>query len=479
MANTLYWHDYETFGLDPRRDRPVQFAGIRTDENLNEIGDPLNIHAKPAGDMLPHPGACLVTHITPRIAWEKGVPEADFIERIRQELAQPGTCGVGYNSIRFDDEFTRYTLYRNLHDPYAREWRDGNSRWDIIDMVRAAHDLRPDGIEWPKNEESGRTSFRLELLTAANGIGHEQAHDALSDVRATIALARLIKQRKPRLYDFCYKLRKKGEVMKMVDPRAMTPLVHTSGMFAGDHGCTTLVAPLAAHPVNKNSVIVFDLRSDPAPLLELDAEAIRERVYTKREELPEGVERIPLKELHFNKSPVIAPAKTMDEATAERLGIDLNTCRRHWKLLSQAPEVAEKLRAVFAGREFEESGDPDHNLYGGGFFSDDDRRRMEEIHTLKPADLVGRDWPFDDARLPEMLFRYRARSWPESLSEEEQGRWSDYCYQRLTDPEGGANITLESYGEEIAALRLEEGRSEEELAILDELEQWGEMVLGG
>ena len=478
MPNTLYWHDYETFGIDPRYDRPVQFAGIRTDEDLNEIGDPLEVFARPTQDMLPHPGACLVTHITPRIAWEKGVPEAEFIGKIHHAFSQPGTCGVGYNSIRFDDEFTRYTLYRNLFDPYAREWRDGNSRWDIIDMVRAAHDLRPEGIEWPKNEK-GRTSFRLELLTAANGIGHEQAHDAVSDVRATIALARIIKERKPRLYDYCYKLRHKGEVMKLVDPRAMSALVHTSRMYSGDHGCTTLTATLAAHPVNRNSAIVYDLRVDPTPLLTLNAEAIRERLYTRSEDLPEGVERIPLKELHFNKSPVVAPAKTLDEQAAERLAIDLEACRRHWKALKEAPGLAEKIKEVFAGREFEPDPDPDHNLYGGGFFSNEDRSRMDEIRSLKPADLVGRDWPFDDARLPEMLFRYRARNWPETLTEEEQQRWSDYCYQRLTDPEGGANITLDQYGEEIARLRMEEERTEEEMAILDELEQWGEMVLGG
>ncbi|GAB6041918.1 exodeoxyribonuclease I [Endothiovibrio diazotrophicus] len=478
MPNTLYWHDYETFGTDPRCDRPVQFAGIRTDEALNEIGEPLEVFARPAADLLPHPGACLITHITPRIAWEKGLPEAEFIERIRRELAAPGTCGVGYNSIRFDDEFTRYTLYRNLHDPYAREWRDGNSRWDIIDMVRAAHDLRPDGIEWPKNEK-GRTSFRLELLTAANGIGHEQAHDAVSDVRATIALARLLKERKPRLYDYCYKLRHKGEVMKLVDPRAMGVLVHTSRMYSSDFGCTTLTATLAAHPVNRNSAIVYDLRVDPTPLLGLDAAAIRERLFTAGDDLPEGVERIPLKELHFNKSPVVAPAKTLDPAAAERLGIDLDACRRHWKALHDEPGLAEKIREVFAGREFPADSDPDHALYGGGFFSDDDRARMEEVHTLRPEELVGRDWPFDDRRLPEMLFRYRARNWPETLTEEEQARWSEYCHRRLTDPEGGANITLERYGEEIDRLRMEETRSEEELAILDELEQWGEMVLGG
>jgi len=196
LPETLYWHDYETFGADPSRDRPVQFAGLRTDLDLNRIGEPLVLYARPANDFLPQPQACLVTGISPQLALERGVPECEFIERILQELARPGTCGAGYNSLRFDDEVTRYTLYRNFHDPYAREWQHGNSRWDIIDLVRTACALRPEGIEWPLRED-GLPSFRLEDLTGANGISHGAAHDALADVEATIALARLVRQRQP------------------------------------------------------------------------------------------------------------------------------------------------------------------------------------------------------------------------------------------------------------------------------------------
>jgi exodeoxyribonuclease-1 len=163
-GTSFYWHDYETFGADPSRDRPVQFAGLRTDAELNVVGESLVIYSRPADDYLPHPQACLVTGISPQLALQQGVPEAEFIRQIHEELALPGTCGVGYNSLRFDDEVTRYTLYRNFYDPYAREWQNGNSRWDIIDMVRATCALRPEGIEWPLRED-GLPSFRLEDLT--------------------------------------------------------------------------------------------------------------------------------------------------------------------------------------------------------------------------------------------------------------------------------------------------------------------------
>ena len=263
MPDTFYWHDYETFGADPSRDRPVQFAGLRTDFDLNPVGEPLVLFARPADDVLPQPEACLVTGISPQQALEKGLPESEFIGRIERELARPGTCGVGYNSLRFDDEVTRYTLYRNFHEPYAREWQNGNSRWDLIDLVRTANALRPEGIEWPLREDD-LPSFRLEDLTAANGISHESAHDALSDVRATIALARLVRERQPRLYDYVLRHRDKRSAQALLDIATMKPVLHVSGMFGAQRHNIALIVPLALHPVNRNEVICYDLDADPA-----------------------------------------------------------------------------------------------------------------------------------------------------------------------------------------------------------------------
>ncbi|MDA0651168.1 MAG: exodeoxyribonuclease I, partial [Proteobacteria bacterium] len=164
-SESFYWHDYETSGADPSQDRPWQFAGVRTNAQLEIVGEPLTLYAQPTPDRLPHPAAVRVTGITPQEALAKGVPEAQFIARIHAELAQPRTCGVGYNSIRFDDEVTRFTLWRNFRDAYAREWQNGNSRWDLLDVARAYQALRPAGIEWPVRDD-GQTSFRLEDLTA-------------------------------------------------------------------------------------------------------------------------------------------------------------------------------------------------------------------------------------------------------------------------------------------------------------------------
>lgn len=475
-GNTLYWHDYETFGTDAQRDRPVQFAGVRTDEELNIIGEPLNIFARPAQDTLPQPMSTLITGITPQQALEKGLPESEFIARILAELAHPGTCGVGYNSIRFDDEVTRNTLYRNLYDPYGREWQNGNSRWDIIDMVRACRDLRPEGIVWPVKEENGRTSFKLEELTQANGIGHDQAHDALSDVYATIALARLIREKQPRLYEFCYRLRRKQEVSKYIDLREMTPILHTSGMYGSDHGNTRLVVPLAPHPVNKNSVIVFDLSQDPSMLLELGHKKLRERLYTRTEDLPEGVERPALKQILLNKCPVIAPLNTLDGAAAKRLQIDLVQCQqnRH-TLLASRKTVQAKIAKIFEPQPLEGITDPDLMIYSGGFFSDNDKRTMQRIHEVEPQELAAQTWVFEDQRLPELLLRYRARNYPETLSADERAQWLEHCRARLVEGEAG-HLSFEGFFAEIERLRVEEQLDARARELLGQVEAYGRQL---
>lgn len=479
-APSFYWHDYETFGADPSRDRPVQFAGLRTDAELNVIGEPLVIYARPADDFLPHPQACLITGISPQLALDRGVPECEFIARIHAELARPGTCGVGYNSLRFDDEVTRYTLYRNFFDPYAREWQNGNSRWDIIDLLRTAWALRPEGIEWPLRED-GHASFRLEELTAANGIAHTAAHDALSDVQATIAMARLVRERQPKLYDYVLRSRDKRVVQAQLDIPAMKPVLHISGMFGAERFNTALVVPLAMHPDNRNEVICFDLSADPAPLRELSAEALRERLFARRDELAPEQQRPGLKTVHTNRCPVLVPAKMADPAIAARIGLDGERCRRHLALLrewrqQEGAGMTAKVQGVYQGRSFPAITDPDRMLYGGGFFSDHDRRTMDTVRATAPEELAQQSFAFEDARLPEMLFRYRARNYPSSLSAAERAQWDEFRFQRITEPEAGASICLEEYLALVEAL-LQEDRPPVQRQLLQELLEYSDRLL--
>jgi exodeoxyribonuclease-1 len=489
---SFFWHDYETSGTDPRRDRAVQFAGQRTTLELEPIGEPVSIYCKPAADVLPHPAACLVTGISPQHAQREGMVEAEFVARIHDELALPGTCGAGYNSLRFDDEFTRNLLYRNFHDPYEREWKDGNSRWDLIDLARMCYALRPQGIVWPEREiekwAQGNTlcdfrdqgdrkkivpSFKLEDLTAANHLGHEHAHDALSDVQATIALARLLRARQPRLWDFYFALRRKQRAFELLDHVHRVPVLHVSSRYPAERGCLAMIVPLAPHPTQNNGVIVYDLDIDPAPLLELDADDIADRVFTPRADLPEDLERIPIKTVHANKSPALAPLSALNGVDTARIGLDVERCKAHLAQLQNADGLTEKLREVFS-RTRDECGvvDPDLAIYSG-FASDADKRLFREVRRTPPEQLGARKFAFADARWPELLFRYRARNWPDTLDANEAQRWRDFCRTRLTTQTDATALTLPDYFAEIARLRAAPTTRTDQFALLDQLEAWG------
>jgi exodeoxyribonuclease-1 len=450
---TFYWHDYETFGTDPRRDRPVQFAGIRTDFDFNVVDDPLVVYCKPGADCLPHPDACLITGITPQLAEEKGVCEAEFIRQIHDQLIQPNTCTLGYNSLRFDDEITRNCLYRNFYDPYAREWQNGNSRWDLIDVLRAAKALRPEGIVWPVNEDGG-PSFRLDQLTLVNNIAHEAAHDALSDVYATLAISQLVKQAQPKLYEFLLQHRVKTEVLNLIQFGSFKPVLHISGKYPAVKNCLAIVLPVCKHPTNANGIIVYDLSVDPEPMLSLSVEEIRLRIFTATADLPEGVARIPLKTVHINKCPVLAPVSVIRPNDAERLQIDLALCYANIDKIKAAAGLADKLGAVFGDQDYaKQDSDPDLEIYSGGFFSENDKRQMIKIRAMPSEQLAKTAFKFTDSRLSEMLFRYRARNYPQTLNADEQLRWNEFCVNRLTGRQAGAGILFDDYFSRLEELR--------------------------
>jgi exodeoxyribonuclease-1 len=476
--HTFLWHDYETFGVVPRRDRPAQFAAIRTDADLNEIGEPIMLYCQPASDYLPDPQACLITGITPQHCLEHGVPEHQFAAAINAAFSEPGTIGVGYNTIRFDDEVTRFLFWRNLMDPYAREWQNGCGRWDLLDVVRMAYALRPDGIAWPQHDD-GRPSFKLEHLTRENGIAHAAAHDALSDVRATIALARLLRSKQPKLFDFCLELRRKDKVateMGMHLDRALRqPVLHVSGMFPAERGCLAMVMPLATHPTNKNEVLVWDCRHDPSELFTLNVEAIRQRLFTRSADLPEGVTRLPIKSVHLNKSPMlVGNLKTLNPALATRWELDIEQGLAHARIAAAGPDMAAVWQQVFQREPAGTAIDVDEDLYGG-FVSTADRRRLDALRAETPAKLAASRPSFDDERLTQLLFRYRARNFPDTLSEDELQAWEEHRAARLFDgEEAGTARTIDQLIGEIDALsETADERGEEILAALYE---YAEMI---
>ncbi|ELY2736022.1 exodeoxyribonuclease I [Cronobacter dublinensis] len=467
---TFLFHDYETFGKSPSLDRPAQFAALRTDENFNVIGEPEVFYCKPADDYLPQPEAVLITGITPQVALARGENEAEFARRIHALFTVPKTCVVGYNNVRFDDEVTRNIFYRNFYDPYAWSWQHDNSRWDLLDVMRACYALRPEGIVWPENSD-GLPSFRLEHLTVANGIEHANAHDAMADVHATIAMAQLVKTRQPRMFDYLYTYRSKQKLATLIDIVQMKPLVHVSGMFGAWRGNTSWIAPIAWHPDNRNAVIVVDLAGDINPLLELDADALRERLYTPKAALGDD-SAVPVKLVHLNKCPVLAQANTLRPEDAERLGIDRQHCLNNLKVLRDAPQVREKLVALFAeAPPFPPTSNVDAQLYDG-FFSDADRAAMRIVLQMPPQNLPALDITFVDKRIEKLLFNYRARNFPGTLSEPEQQRWLNHRRDVFT-PE-----FLQAYAQELEMLYNQYESDKEKTALLKALYQYAQEIVG-
>ena len=475
MPASFLFYDLETFGTDPRRSRIAQVAAIRTDAALEQIDDPVDFLVQPADDLLPSPGATLVTGIAPQRALREGVNEAEALSRIFEEMARPETCTLGYNSLRFDDEFVRHGLFRNFFDPYEREWRGGNSRWDLLDVLRLACALRPDGIEWPRRED-GHVSFRLEHLAEANGVRDGDAHEALSDVRALIGMARRLRQAQPKLWEYALRLRDKRHAARLLDLSAMQPVLHVSQRYAAARMCAAAVLPLARHPSIDSRMVVFDLDGDPDALLDLDAGAIAERLYIRQADLPEGESRIPLKEVHLNRCPALVEWAHLREAVFARLGIDpVAVEARARRLQAAGPGLAEKIRQVYSRGATREPADVDASLYDG-FIADGDRRRFAQVRATPPHLLGTADFGFTDPRLPELLFRYRARNWPQSLSFADRDRWNAYRRRRLCEDAGLSELTFDQARAEIAALRLAHAGDGAKLALLDQLEAWNREI---
>lgn len=450
-TDTFLWYDFETFGVDTRRDRPVQFAAIRTDMNLNVVDDPIDIICRPAADCLPDPTACLITGISPLKALETGLPEKEFADQIFNQMSMPSTCTLGYNTIRFDDEVTRFMFYRNLIDPYQREWKMGNSRWDLLDVVRMTWALKPETLHWPLNE-NGQVSFKLDRLTPANGIGHENAHDALSDVRATIELARMIKTGQPELFDYAFGLRNKNVVSKKLDLLNRKPVLHISGRFPVEQGCMAMVVPIAKLPDNANGIICFNLSQSPDILTRLTVEEIQYRLFSTRDALEEsGLERIGLKVIHINKSPMIVPAAMLTAEIAQKFGHDLDVIHSNYEAIKSLPDLSQILSQVFQ-RQFDEDSDVDVQLYQE-FISNQDRARLNDVREWSPFSASIKDIGFQDKRLPELLFRYWCRNWPEQIPEQFRPVWQEWCRKALTESNFGAPRTVASVKRELEVLR--------------------------
>lgn len=475
MAASFYFYDLETSGFNPKEARIVQFAGQRTDMDLKPIGEPHNFLLRLSDDVLPDPDAVLITGITPQKTIAEGMHEVEFLKIFQEQIALPDTIFVGFNTVRFDDEFMRYLMYRNFHDPYEWQWRDGRGKWDILDVVRMTRALRPEGIEWPFDSKGSPTN-RLELLTKLNGLSHEAAHDALSDVQATIDVARLIRGKQPKLFDFLLKMSDKKEAARLV--MGKQPFVYTSGKYAGEFEKTTVVGTLAEHP-RSGGALVFDLRHDPQSFMEMDPPALAEAMRRRRDD---PGPRLPVKTLKFNRCPAIAPLSVLDEASQERLKLTPETYMANYKSLLKvqaelAANVTEALGLLdkqMQARLLEDESDVDARLYEG-FFDDQDKTKMGVVRAASADELGSLDLSFKDGRLEALLPLYKARNFPKSLTTEERMTWEKFRERKLLG--GGTESRAAKFFGRLTQLAAQQGLTGEQQYLLEELQLYAQSIL--
>lgn len=477
MSQTFFFYDLETSGVNPRSQRIMQFAGQRTDMELNPVGEPVNILLKLNEDILPDPDAILVTGITPQKTLAEGVTEAEFVNFFDESVNQPNTIFVGFNSIRFDDEFMRFLFWRNFHEPYGWQWKDGNGRWDILDVSRTTRALRPDGIKWPY-DSSGKPTNRLEYLSSVNKLDHTEAHDALSDVKATIAMAKLIKQKQPKLFEYLLNLRHKKTVQEFISSNDV--FLYTSGKYPGEFEKTTIVSAIGPNSDN-NGQFVYDLRFDPDNFTHLKPEELADLwKYDKEKKLVP----LPVKSLQYNRCPAIAPMTVLDDKSQKRLSLDLAAIEDNQKKLKKAKDfhgnllkAAEILNQGRLQTDIIPSElDVDSRLYDG-FINDNDNFLLEKIRSSGPDGIESFIEKLSDARLKTMLPLYKARNYPNSLSSEERANWDDYRKRALLN--GGENSRASKFGKRLAELT--EGKSSElsgkKKYLLEELYLYAQSIL--
>lgn len=475
MAASFFFYDLETSGFNPREARILQFAGRRTDLQLNPVGEPVNVLIKITDEILPDIDATFVTGITPQATLMDGVTEAEFLRQFEQEVATPGTIFVGFNTVRFDDEFMRCLHYRNFYDPYEWQWQDSRSRWDMLDVVRMTRALRPQGLEWPF-DASGKPTNRLELLTALNKLEHEHAHDALSDVEATIAVARLIRNKQTRLFDYLLGMRDKKKIAEFLnDNRAF---VYASGKYAGEHEKTTIAMQVCPHHKRAGAVYVYDLRFDPADWLGKTAEELAAAWKWKKDSTEP---RLPVKLLQFNRCPAIAPLGVLDDASRERLHINMPEIKAHQALLQKDEQFAERLCAaadILDGERqsslFTDESDVDGRVYDG-FFATEDKTAMSVVRAAEPAELGTLNLRFRDDRLTAMLPLYKARNYPKLLTSEERETWEKFRVNRLLA--GGAHSRMAKYMTRLQQAAADPNLTGHQQYLLEELKLYAESIM--
>lgn len=502
MEKDFCWYDTETSGIDPDNDQIYQSAMVKTDSDLNVKDDSKrNLICRTRLDVVPHPKAFLTHKIDVDLLKSEGDSEFVHARKIQNEfMGSPnGTIICGYNTISFDDEMVRKMFYRSMKNPYEHEWKDGNGRFDLFHVVQAVRAFRPEILKW-RTKEDGSYSMRLEHLSADNGIEHESAHDAVSDVLATIGVAKLIKERRPTLWKFCLERMNKQSNQKMLSDQR--PLYHVSTLHGGVNANGTLILPLIMDRQNKNKFICLNLRHDPTALMNMSIEEIKHFLFSKKKDLAENSPIVGLLGVHVNKQPIIA-APQIDPKTqkpiysktvAERFNIDIEKSLGYADKFMSDPNLPKLLARIQMAlvSDLKEPEDAYSQLYSGGFMDPNTNRMRSSLHNraddgtsfaIENANVAERALSTTDAvRQYDLILRTKWLNFydrimnTDNFSFAELSDFVDYLEDRLYKGLNGS-LTIDQFNDECKIAMMEEAYSSEDKAMIAKLKDHVETEL--
>ena len=453
------FYDYETTGIDKRFDQIVQFAAIKTDSDFNEL-ERHNILCQMRNDIIPSPYAFGTTMIDIENLQENGLSEFEFSKKVNKILSGEGNqCITGYNSKEFDDKFSQFLFYRNLADPYFWAWGKGNKKLDVFDIMKMGYAFGRLG-DMKFSEGSGEDSLRLEVLSKLNGLTHLKAHDALSDVVATIELLKLIKINNPNLIKYSEKLQDKSFARKLLSE---SPTFYNISSFYGyEKNFIGVHHIIGQHPTISNSIISWDLEINPENILNKSASEIKEQMFAKKED---RLFDVGFSEIKLNQSPQVLKYSEKNDANKERAELcqkNLVLVLRHKLLLNQISDEIFVFEVPFL--------DSDADLFAGNFFAE---KKKDELNLSLSANnpTLFKNNDFKSERFSEQLFRLKGRNFFEDLSEIEKVKYLEFVKTRVNYDETDKWRTIKMFNQEYKEIMDEDSSSEKKI-ILEKLNSY-------
>ncbi|SHH63400.1 exodeoxyribonuclease I [Ferrimonas marina] len=469
------WYDFEASTTEVDGIGVTQVALIVTDGNLNEI-ERFEMKCRLGDDIIPHPGAVLVTGHTPQSLAEFP-SDYEVAEKTRELLLKyDGACLAGYNSSNFDDEVMRRWMYRNLMPPYDHEWKMGRSRLDLLPVLRMVHALAPGVFKWPTKEVENPdgtigegVSFKLDQLSGLNGIEHENAHDALADVECLIKISQMIRERVPLVWEAALKCRDWAYNNTIIDggkPFLMTsPYLNKTNYFG-------LFMNVASS--GKKERYVYNLMVDPAQFDGLSEQEIVDLIYSKKEDMPEGIERPGLTKVKTNGVPQVFPTRlptgemVLSPETMSHCSLDGQAIRANAKALMERRKTWERVVTLLMAKEFDPKPDwPDYDLYSGGFLSRDETHRIEQALSRPIEERVA--FAELDTRVGRIVFLQIGRADPDLFNEEQREQWDRFVREKLSGSDKYPGYTIDQCVQDIAQIKRERDLTEQQVAQLDDL----------